>query len=111
MKDRQQRHKKIRSKISGTSKIPRLAVFRSSMYIYAQIIDDETGKTLVSMSDLKLKNEKETKSDLAKKVGLEIAKKAKDKNISAVVFDRGGHRFHGRVKFLADGAREGGLKF
>jgi len=111
MSDRIKRHKKIRAKISGVLERPRLSVFRSSMHIYAQIIDDESGKTLVASSDLKLKKGKETKSELAKNVGLEIAKKAKEKNIESVVFDRGGHKFHGRVKLLADGAKEGGLKF
>ena len=111
MLDRIKRHKKIRAKISGVPERPRLSVFRSSMHIYAQIIDDVSGKTLVAMSDLKLKKGKETKGDLAKSVGLEIAKKAKEKNIESVVFDRGGHKFHGRVKLLADGAKEGGLKF
>jgi len=111
MSDRIKRHKKIRAKISGSAKRPRLSVFRSSMHIYAQIIDDESGVTLASFSDLKLKKDKKTKSELAKKVGAEIAKKAKEKNIESVVFDRGGHKFHGRVKLLAEGAKEGGLKF
>ena len=111
MSDRKQRHKKIRSKISGTIKRPRLAVFRSSEHIYAQLIDDENGNTLVAFSDLKLEKGKNTKSDLAKKVGIEIAKKAKEKKIGEVVFDRGGHKFHGRVKLLAEGAKEGGLIF
>ena len=111
MSDRKQRHKKIRAKISGVAERPRLSVFRSSMHIYAQIIDDESGITLVSASDLTLKKGKETKSQIAKNVGSEIAKKAKEKNIESVVFDRGGHKFHGRVKLLAEGAKEGGLKF
>ncbi len=111
MSDRKQRHKKIRSKLSGTTKRPRLAVFRSSQHIYAQLIDDEKGSTLVAFSDLKLKKGKDTKSILAKKVGSEVAKKAKEKKITEVVFDRGGHKFHGRVKLLAEGAKEGGLKF
>ncbi len=111
MSDRKQRHKKIRAKISGSAKRPRLSVFRSSMHIYAQIIDDESGVTLVSASDLILKKGKETKSQIAKNIGVEIAKKAKEKNIESVVFDRGGHKFHGRVKLLAEGAKEGVLKF
>jgi large subunit ribosomal protein L18 len=109
--DRKQRHKRIRAKVSGTEKRPRLSVFRSEMHIYAQIIDDVSGKTLVASSDIKMKKGKDKKLDIAKKVGLDIADKAKEKNIENVVFDRGGHMFHGRVKALADGAREGGLKF
>ncbi len=111
MSDRKQRHKKIRAKIKGVKDRPRLSVFRSSMHIYAQIIDDETGITLVSASDLNFKKNKETKSQVAKSIGIEIARKAKEKKIKRVVFDRGGHKFHGRVKFLAEGAKEGGLKF
>ena len=111
MSDRIKRHKKIRSKLSGSKDRPRLAVFRSSEHIYAQIIDDENGQTVVTVSDLSMKKGKSTKSDLAKKVGIEIAKKAKEAKIESVVFDRGGHKFHGRVKILAEGAREGGLKF
>ncbi|MBI3671274.1 50S ribosomal protein L18 [Candidatus Azambacteria bacterium] len=111
MSDRIQRHKRIRAKLSGTASKPRLSVFRSSHHIYAQLIDDEKGKTLVASSDVKMKKDKNTKSDLAKMVGVDIAKKAKEKKIEEVVFDRGGHKFHGRVRSLAEGAREGGLKF
>lgn len=111
MSDRKQRHKKIRAKVSGTADRPRLSVFRSSAHIYAQIINDELGTTLVSSSDLIVKKNKNTKSDVAKQIGIDIAKKAKEKNIDKVVFDRGGHKFHGRVKMLADGAKEGGLEF
>ena len=106
----------IRLKISGTSERPRLTVFRSLKHVYAQIIDDVTGKTLVAVSDLS-KDTKEQFKDvkgqmkLAKQVGQLAAKKAAEKNIMVVVFDRNGYVFHGVVKAMADGAREGGLKF
>ena len=99
---RKRRHKRVRAKIKGTAKVPRLCVFRSSKYIYAQIIDDEKGKTLVAVNG-KLASAAET--------GKSIAKKAIEKKINKVVFDRGGYKYHGKVKALADGAREGGLKF
>lgn len=108
--DRKKRHDRIRAKINGTAKRPRLVIFRSLSNHYAQLIDDEKGVTLASFSDLKMKG-KETKSERAKKVGLELAKLAKEKGISACVFDRNGHRYHGRVKAMAEGAREGGLNF
>lgn len=101
----------IRKKISGTGVKPRLSVFRSNTGIYAQIIDDIAGKTIISASSVELKTEKGTKSELSKSVGLKLAEKAKSNGISEVVFDRGGYLYHGRVKALADGAREGGLKF
>jgi large subunit ribosomal protein L18 len=106
------RHKRVRGKVKGTSECPRLNVFRSSKNIYAQIIDDVKGVTLVAASSLD-KDFKGNGSDKesAKEVGNLIAKKAIEKGITAVVFDRGGYLFHGRVKELADGAREGGLKF
>jgi len=102
------RHKKIRARI-GSEK-PRLCVFRSNQYIYAQIIDDNSGKTLLSLNDSKSK-EKENKVNSSKKIGKMIAEKAIEKKITEVVFDRGGYKYHGRVKALAEGAREGGLKF
>lgn len=105
---RQTRHKRIRARISGNSKRPRLCVFRSSSHIYAQIIDDLKSKTLLSLSDKGIKG---NKTEKAVKVGKEIAKLALEKKIDQVVFDRGGYRYHGRVKALADGARQGGLKF
>jgi len=127
------RHRRIRAKISGNAKVPRLCVFRSERYIYAQLIDDETGKTILSVSDKGLKGktastavhpraerkdskpeEKEIlkgKTLLAHKVGELIAKSALQEKIERVVFDRGGYKYHGRVKALADGARKGGLKF
>jgi large subunit ribosomal protein L18 len=107
---------KIRKKISGTSERPRLMVYRSLNNIYAQIIDDTTGNTLVSVSSLSKELEPDLKSvkgkvGKGKLVGKLLAKKASEKNISSVVFDRSGYRYHGRVQAIADGAREGGLKF
>jgi large subunit ribosomal protein L18 len=100
---------KIRSKVSGTSTTPRLSVFRSNKFIYAQIIDDSKGHTLVEASDIKVT--KGTKTERAKAVGLQIAEKAKAKNITSVVFDRNGFKYTGRVKLVAEEARNGGLKF
>ncbi len=106
------RHKRVRKDISGTAERPRLCVFRSSKNIYAQIIDDVAGNTLVSASSLEAGFEGNGgNKEAAKNVGIAVAKKALDKGISEVVFDRGGYIYHGRVKELADGAREGGLKF
>lgn len=107
---RVRRHYRARKKIAGTVERPRLAVFRSSRYIYAQIIDDSQGKTLVSASDLKIDG-KISKSDRAYEVGKTLAAKAVKAGIKAVVFDRGGFLYHGRVEKLAAGAREGGLQF
>ena len=109
--DRKKRHKRVRAKVQGTTKRPRLCVFRSSQHIYAQIIDDDKNKTLVSVKDLELKGEKKGKTAVASQVGELIAKKAQEKKITKVVFDRGGYKYHGRVKALAEGARKGGLKF
>ena len=106
---RKRRHTKVRAKVSGTKNKPRLIVFRSNNAIYAQLVDDSKGQVLVSFSSLKMKKEKGFEA--AKKVGLELAKLAKGKKISACVFDRGGYLYHGQVKALAEGAREGGLKF
>ena len=109
---RQKRHVRVRGKISGTPECPRLNVFRSNANIYAQIIDDVTGVTLVSANTLEKDFEGSTgNAEAAKKVGLVIAERAKAKGIEQVVFDRGGYVYHGRVAALADGAREGGLKF
>jgi large subunit ribosomal protein L18 len=107
------RHHRVRVKIFGTAQRPRLSVFRSAKHIYAQLIDDEKRETLVAASDLKLKKmrEKRKKIEKAYEVGKLIAKKALEKKIEKVVFDRGGYKYHGRVKALAEGAREGGLKF
>ena len=106
------RHKRVRSKISGTPECPRLCVFRSAKHIYAQVIDDVSGKTLVSASTVEKEfNEYGGNMEAAKKIGTIIAKRALDQKIETVVFDRGGFVYHGRVKELAEGAREGGLKF
>jgi len=106
------RHKRVRGKVSGTPERPRLNVFRSETNIYAQIIDDTKGITLVSASSLEKDFECDgTKTDAAKKVGMIVAERAKAKGIDLVVFDRGGYLYHGRVQALAEGAREGGLQF
>jgi len=103
---------RVRSQIrKGGEMHPRLSVFRSNKHIHAQIIDDVSGKTLVSASSLEVKNDKLKKIDVAKEVGKLIAKKAEELKISSVVFDRGSYRYHGRVKSFAEGAREGKLKF
>ena len=109
---RLKRHKRVRAKISGTPEMPRLNVFRSETNIYAQIIDDVAGVTLASASSLDKDFKVDgTKSDAAKQVGVNVAERAKAKGIDTVVFDRGGYVYHGRVKALAEGAREGGLQF
>ena len=109
---RQKRHIRVRGKISGTPECPRLNVFRSNANIYAQIIDDVNGVTLVSASTLEKDFEGATgNKEAARKVGTMIAERAKAKGITAVVFDRSGYIFHGRVAELAEGAREGGLEF
>lgn len=105
---RKRRHAKIRTKISGTATRPRLVVFRSLQATYAHLIDDVSGKTLLTVSDLKKKG---SKLENAKNVGEEIAKKALELKIVECVFDRNGYKYHGRIKALADGARTGGLKF
>ena len=111
-KARIKRHKRVRAKISGTAECPRLNVFRSTNNIYAQLIDDVAGVTLAAASTLdKELNGYGGNKEAAKKVGKLIAERAAQKNITEVVFDRGGYIFHGRVKELAEGAREGGLKF
>lgn len=107
---RQRIHTKIRAKISGTKDRPRLSVFRSSQHIYAQLVDDDNAKVLVQVSDVKVKA-KGTKVNKSMEVGKLIAKEAIAKKIESVVFDRGGNVYHGRIKAVADGAREGGLKF
>ncbi|HIW93618.1 MAG TPA: 50S ribosomal protein L18 [Candidatus Flavonifractor merdipullorum] len=109
---RLKRHKRVRSKIAGTPERPRLNVFRSETNIYAQIIDDVAGKTLVSASSLEKGFEgKGSNCEAAKKIGQTVAERAKAAGISTVVFDRGGYVYHGRVAALAEGAREGGLEF
>lgn len=109
---RLKRHRRVRGKISGTKECPRLCVFRSAKHIYAQVIDDVTGTTLCSASTVDKGFEGSTgNAEAAKKVGETIGKKAVKLGITAVVFDRGGYIYHGRVKALAEGARDGGLKF
>lgn len=114
-KSRLRRKRNIRKRISGTSSKPRLTVFRSNVHIYAQAVDDTTNSVLASSSDLEksIKNDGQgkKKSEVAKMVGEQIGKKLKEKNIESVVFDRNGFIFHGRIKAVADGAREAGLKF
>src|SRR5438552_3652534 len=107
---RERRRHAIKKKIRGTSDRPRLVVFRSNKGIYAQLIDDQKGFTIAAANSRQME-EKAKKSDLSKKTGMAIAEQAKAKGVTAVVFDRNGYLFHGRVKALADGAREGGLKF
>lgn len=107
---RVRRHFKIRKHVIGTKECPRLAVFRSGQHIYAQVIDDATGKTITGISDLKL-SKKGTKLEQAYEVGKKIAEIVVGKGINRVVFDRGGFLYHGRVANLAKGAREGGLQF
>jgi large subunit ribosomal protein L18 len=112
---RLRRHVRVRKNLAGTAERPRLNVFRSLSGIYAQMIDDQAGRTLLSASsvdrDLREKLKGLKKSEQAKLVGQTLAERAKDKGIQTVVFDRGGYRYIGRVKALADGAREGGLQF
>lgn len=121
---RQRRHRRARAKIKGTAKVPRLCVFRSAKHIYAQLINDEKGETLAVASDLevkksirstnsKIKTKKSFSGKTAKayEVGKLIAKKALGKKVDKIVFDRGGYKYHGKVKALAGGAREAGLKF
>lgn len=105
-------HLRVRKKIKGTGSRPRLSVFRSLKYIYASLINDESGKTLFFASEKEIKGIKKlSKKEKAEKIGELIAKKALKKKISRVVFDRGGYKYHGRVKALAEGARKAGLKF
>ena len=107
---RQRRHRRVRKQSVGTPDRPRLAIYRSNRQIYAQVIDDSAGVTLVSASSLKVRGGNDPKSR-AKAVGLAIARRAVDEGIGRVTFDRGGFKYHGRVKSLAEGAREGGLEF
>jgi large subunit ribosomal protein L18 len=106
---RRRRHLRVRKKVNGTAERPRLVVFRSDKHIYAQLVDDTVGRTIATVSSLKVSGGK--KSEKAAEVGKQVAAVAKDKGISRVVFDRGGYKYHGRVKAVADGAREGGLEF
>jgi len=112
---RKRRHRRIRKKVRGTEERPRLVVRRSLNNIYVQVVDDEAGRILTSLSTLskevKEQSERETKTQIAHTVGVLFGKKCRDSKIESVVFDRAGYKYHGRVKALALGAREGGLKF
>ena len=110
---RQRRHRRVRKRVRGVAGRPRLAVFRSARHIYAQVIDDVTGATLAAASTVEtdLRSGYGGNVDAAKKVGALVAERAKEKGVSAVVFDRGGFQYHGRVAALADAAREAGLEF
>ncbi len=105
------RHRRVRKKVVGTSGRPRLAVYRSNRHIYAQVIDDSAGRTLVSASTATISDGDGKPTDQAKAVGLDLAGKATAAGITRVTFDRGGFRYHGQIQALADGAREGGLEF
>lgn len=111
--NRNRRHLRIREKVTGTDKRPRLCVFRSLKYVYAQILDDTLGRTLVSASSLDpdVRGHTQSKTGDAKLVGTLLGRRALDKGIDQVAFDRGGYKYHGRVKALAEGVREAGLKF
>jgi large subunit ribosomal protein L18 len=109
---RERRHRRVRGKVAGTAERPRLTVFRSNLGIAAQLVDDQTGRTLAAASWQQVKKSvKGSKTDQAKEVGTLLAANAKQAQIESCVFDRGGYLYHGRVKALAEGAREGGLKF
>ena len=110
---RKRRHLRVRRRVEGTAERPRLAVFRSNSHIYAQLIDDSGGRTLAHASDLEsdLRGTGDNKTDRAGAVGERLGQRAKEAGVRGVVFDRGGHRYHGRVKALAEGARKGGLAF
>lgn len=112
---RERRHLRVRKKVFGTTERPRLSVFRSSEHIYAQVIDDADGRTLAAASsvekDVREQRSGKKKTDVAQIVGKRLAERAKAQGVEQVVFDRGGFRYHGRVKAVADGAREGGLSF
>ena len=104
------RHRRVRKKVVGTPERPRLAVFRSNKHMYAQLIDDEAGRTVAAASTLAAGHDGSPK-DRARAVGLEVAARAKEAGVTRVAFDRGGFRYHGRVQAVAEGAREGGLEF
>jgi large subunit ribosomal protein L18 len=108
---RERRHRRVRGKVAGTAVRPRLAVFRSNRGIFAQLVDDQQGRTVASANWLTLRTHKGNKTEQAHEVGQAIAQAAKAAGISSCVFDRGGYLYHGRVKALAEGAREGGLEF
>jgi large subunit ribosomal protein L18 len=107
---RTRRHVRVREKVRGSAARPRLAVFRSLTHIYAQLVDDDAGTTLAAASSLDTKDAKGKRTELAKSVGTLLGDRAKQKGVTEVVFDRGGYRYHGRVKALADGVRAAGVK-
>ena len=106
---RRKRHERLRLRLSGSTERPRLSVFRSAKFIYAQVIDDTTGRTLAAASSRENGLAGDSKVDVARAVGLAVAERAKAAGVSSVVLDRGGYQYHGRVRSLAEGAREGGL--
>lgn len=110
---RKTRHNRVRAKVQGTAKVPRVSIFRSNRHIFVQVIDDSSGKTLISsvVKSNKKSAPKGSKAELAEKIGEMLAQKAKEAGVGQVVFDRGGYKYHGRVKALAEGLRKGGLKF
>ncbi len=113
-KREQKRRKRVRATLKGTGSMPRLSLYRSARYLYSQLIDDEKGVTLIGVSEkhlAKANDKKQQKTQRGKELGLLMAKKATEKNIKAVRFDRGSYKYHGRVKAFAEGAREGGLQF
>ncbi len=111
-KQRKRRHVRIRAKVKGTVQVPRLSVYRSNKHLYAQMIDDENGRTIVSSSDIHIeKTSKSVTKEKARHIGMDIAKKAKTKKITNVIFDRGGFQYNGNIKEVATGAREAGLIF
>ena len=110
-KTKLQRKMRISSNVRGTANKPRLSVFRSNSAIYAQLIDDTEGKTILGVSERYVESEKGTKTEKAKALGMLLAAKAKEKKIKQVIFDKGSYRYHGRVKAMAEGVREGGLVF
>jgi len=108
---RLKRHLKIRKRVVGSENRPRLTVFRSNKYIYAQLVDDQSAKTIIASTDKGKEKKLDNRMVSAKSLGQIIAKKAQDKKIKEIVFDRGGYKYHGRIKAVAEGLREGGLKF
>lgn len=110
---RKRRHSRVRKKVNGTATRPRLVITRSARHVFVQVVDDTIGQTVASASTMEqeLRKSTDAKSDKAREVGKLVASRAKAAGVSSVVFDRGGHRYHGRVAALADGAREGGLEF
>lgn len=111
LENKNRRKRKIRRNIEGDSNRPRLSIFRSNRFIYAQLIDDTKGTTLTAVSEKELKVDNKSKTEKARAIGALLAQKGIKKNVRKVVFDRNGYKYHGRVKALAEGAREGGLKF